>query len=95
MTTRRVTRVQRLINALLPCLTPGDVVAILKDRELFPRLHPDLGAQPLTELGELTVIVLIMKTDVGHERGRLAWHETPLPLTCNKTARRAIRSGRM
>jgi len=30
-----------------------------------------LGTQPLTKLSELAVIVIIIKTDVAHERSRL------------------------
>ena len=72
-------RVQCLVKPLLPVLPPGDVMAILKDQKLLAGLHPDLGAESLTELAELTVVVLIIETDVAHERGWVAWHDSPPP----------------
>jgi len=82
-------RVQRLINALLPALPPGDVLAVLKDRKFFAELDLDLGAQAIAELADPAVIVLIIEAGVAHKRRGLTWHETPLP-SRNQTADRAI-----
>jgi len=68
---------------------PRNVTTILKDQELFASLHPHLSAEPFTELGELTVIVLIIGADIAHERGRRAWHERHPPLP-HRSADRAI-----
>jgi hypothetical protein len=67
-------RVQGLLDSDLPVLTPGDVFAVLKDREFLAGLHLDLGAEPLAELGELAVVVLVIEAHVAHERGRLFAH---------------------
>ena len=64
--------VQCLVNALLPVLPPDNVTAILKDRELLAGLHPDLSAEPLAELSEMTVVMQIIEPGVAHEGGRLA-----------------------
>lgn len=49
-------------------------LAILKDREFFAELHLDLGAQPLAELADPTVIVLIIKAGIAQKRRGLTWH---------------------
>ena len=51
-------------------LSPGDVVAILKDRELLASLHAYLSAEALAELAELTIVMLVVEADVAHECSR-------------------------
>ncbi|CAM5688517.1 hypothetical protein SGLAM104S_07720 [Streptomyces glaucescens] len=75
-------RVQRLVDALLPVLAPGDVVAVLEDGEFLAGLRPDLRGEPFPELRELAVVVLIVEADMAHERRGLHRHGIPLPSQC-------------
>ena len=60
--------VQRPVDALLPVLPPGDVVAVLEDRELGAGLCADLGGEPVAELADQSVVVAVVEPDVAQER---------------------------
>jgi hypothetical protein len=60
-------RVHGLFDACLPILSPGDVVTVLKDYELFAGLYPDFCAEAFSERSKLTILMHIIEGDIAEE----------------------------
>src|SRR5205085_5780684 len=70
--------IDRFFDPLPPLLSPGNVLPVLENHERFAGLHAHLSAEALAEIGQTSVLVLVLETHVAHETG---WQEAHLGVT--------------